>query len=130
MTGVISGTSNSTCITTTGEVGTSISANYLTIGEERIRISNSSGYITPGFNSFNLNTSNMISQIKVAVFTVKRSEETQNVTSTQLLKEMWVEVKPNADLKLVVASKLSKEDLQGADLSDLDIRVLQTMNFS
>lgn len=77
-----------------------------------------------------LNTpNNMTNQVNVAIFKVTRSEDNQKVISTQFLKQMWVELKPNADLKLVVASKLSKEDLQGADLSELDIRELMTVSF-
>lgn len=96
-------------------------------------------YITSSGNSYYGNilsysestviNQNNMQQVKVGVFKVTRSEETQKVIGTQLLKEMWVEVKPNTDLKLVVASKLTKEDLQGADLSELDIRELTTVSF-
>lgn len=83
-----------------------------------------------GTSNTYLNTPNkMTNQVNVAIFKVTRSEDSQKVISTQFLKQMWVELKPNADLKLVVASKLSKEDLQGADLSELDIRELMTVDF-
>lgn len=112
-----------------------------------MRISPSGGYITSGTatdldtfcttNSSPINTTvttiyntqHNVQQVKVGVFKVTRSEETQKVTGTQFLKEMWVEVKPNVDVKLTVASKLTKEDLQGADLSELDIRELTTVTF-
>jgi hypothetical protein len=76
-----------------------------------------------------LNNQNIMKQVKVGVFKVTRSEQTQKINSTQLLKEMWVEVKSNIDMKLLVASKLTKEDLQGTDLSELDIRELMTITF-
>jgi len=124
MTGTLSGTSNSTCISTT-------------VGEERMRIGIAPGYISPGtispsqtfninYNSSNLNNSNMISQVKVAVFKVKRSEETNQVISSEFLQEMWVEVKPNTNLNLLVAAKL---DLKELDPETLVIRELQTCTF-
>jgi hypothetical protein len=106
---------------------------------ERIRINSSGGYvITPNVNTTPYSRAdihtpvkyqNTMQQVKVGVFKVTRSGETQKIISTQFLKEMWVELKPNADLKLVVASKLTNEDLQGADLSELDIRELTTVTF-
>jgi len=123
MTGTLSGTNNSTYISTT-------------IGEEKICISdnsvytfkepNSNPYITVSSSSFNLNNSNMISQVKVAVFKVKRSEETNQVISSEFLQEMWVEVKPNTNLNLLVAAKL---DLKELDPETLVIRELQTCTF-
>lgn len=88
------------------------------------------GYTVHNQSNTYLNTpNNMTNQVNVAIFKVTRSEDSQKVISTQFLKQMWVELKRNADLKLVVASKLSKEDLQGADLSELDIRELMTVSF-
>jgi hypothetical protein len=124
MTETLSGICNSSSISTT-------------VGQERILISNSGYtgtgllspsqkfYVTDSINA-NLNNSNMISQVKVAVFKVKRSEETDQIVSTKFLQEMWVEVKPNTNLNLLVAAKL---DLKELDPETLVVRELLTCTF-
>jgi hypothetical protein len=55
-----------------------------------------------------INLSNMVKQVKVAVFTVERNDKNQ-VTSSTFVKELWVEVKNGASLELSVAKQLDKD---------------------
>jgi hypothetical protein len=55
-----------------------------------------------------INLSNMVKQVKVAVFTVERNDKNQ-VTSSTFVKELWVEVKNGASLDLAVAKELDKD---------------------
>lgn len=54
------------------------------------------------------NSNNMNRQVKVAVFTVERNKDNK-VTSSKLVKELWVEVKNGASLELSVAKELDKD---------------------
>ena len=54
------------------------------------------------------NSSNMVKQVKVAVFTVERNDK-NIVTSSTFVKELWVEVKLGASLELSVAKQLDKD---------------------
>lgn len=54
------------------------------------------------------NSNNMNKQVKVAVFTVERNEKNQ-VISSKLVKELWVEVKNGVSLELSVAKQLDKD---------------------
>jgi hypothetical protein len=124
MTETLSGICNSTYISTTVDQEHILINNSGYTGTGLLRPSQSF-YVTDSINT-NLNNSNMISQVKVAVFKVKRSEETNQVISSEFLQEMWVEVKPNTNLTLLVAAKL---DLKELDLETLVIRELQACTF-
>ena len=50
----------------------------------------------------------MNKQVKVAVFTVERNEDSK-VTSSKFEKELWVEIKNGASLELSVAKQLDKD---------------------
>ena len=53
-------------------------------------------------------SNNMVRQVRVAVFTVKRNKENK-IVSAEFTKELWVEVKNGASLELSVAKELEKD---------------------
>lgn len=84
---------------------------YSTVNINQISISNNSYYME--------NNSTQPQQVQVAVFEIERDNKLQ-VTSTKHIDTFWVEQKPKADLKLVVAKKLAKD-------VDLDKIVIKEM---
>jgi len=64
-------------------------------------------------------------QVQVAVFTITRDEDTNEINSTKFLKELWIEQKNGTSIDLLVAKQLG---------SDFDpeltiIKVLSTVSF-
>ena len=56
------------------------------------------------------NSNNMTSrQVKVAVFTITRDVDTNEITSTKFVKELWVEKKNGASIDLIVAKQLDAD---------------------
>jgi hypothetical protein len=56
------------------------------------------------------NSNNMTSkQIKVAVFTITRDVDTNEITSTKFVKELWVEKKNGTSIDLIVAKQLDAD---------------------
>lgn len=78
-----------------------------------------------------LNYSNQIQnnmtpkQVHVAVFTIKRDKDTNEINSTTFLKELWVEQKNGTSIDLLVAKKLDKD----FDPETTIIKVLSTVSF-
>jgi hypothetical protein len=76
--------------------------------------------------TFNLNSNNMKStQVKVAVFTITRDKDTNEINSTKFLKELWVEQKNGASIDLIVAKQLDKD----FDPETTVIKTLNTISF-
>ena len=104
--------------TTLGYSGTSITT-----------ITDSSGLTLQGNST--LNYSNQIQnnmtpkQVHVAVFTIKRDKDTNEINSTTFLKELWVEQKNGTSIDLLVAKKLDKD----FDPETTIIKVLSTVSF-
>ena len=48
-------------------------------------------------------------QVKVAVFTITRDVDTNEINSTKFVKELWVEQKNGASIDLIVAKQLDKD---------------------
>jgi hypothetical protein len=48
-------------------------------------------------------------QVKVAVFTIHRDPDTNEINSTKFVKELWVEKKNGTSLDLIVAKHLDKD---------------------
>jgi hypothetical protein len=48
-------------------------------------------------------------QVKVAVFTIKRDKDTNEIISTKFVKELWIERKNGTSLDLLVAKQLDKD---------------------
>jgi hypothetical protein len=78
-----------------------------------------------------LNYSNQIQnnmtpkQVHVAVFTIKRDKDTNEINSTTFVKELWVEQKNGTSIDLLVAKKLDKD----FDPETTIIKVLSTVSF-
>lgn len=96
--------------TTYTDYNTYSSPNYLT----------SIGNLT--ISSYNQNT---IMQNKVAVFKVTRNDDNE-ITSTEFIKEMWVQTKNSQSVEFEVARD---KDLAKYKAEDLSIRVIYTVTF-
>ena len=86
----------------------------------------SPNYLTSNGNlkisSYNQNT---IMQNKVAVFKVTRNDDNE-ITSTEFIKEMWVQTKNSQSVEFEVARD---KDLAKYKAEDLSIRVIYTVTF-
>ena len=94
---ITSGTIDGTFIATTtpGITGTYIDTS---LGSPSTRL------IIPTLNE-NMNTK----QVKVAVFTITRDVDTNEINSTKFVKELWVEQKNGASIDLIVAKQLDAD---------------------
>ena len=125
-------------ITTGGYSGTSITTNG-TVGmgcsnpSERLTVSGTT--ITPGLtlqgnSTINYSTNqfqnNMTPrQVNVAVFTITRDADTNEINGTKFVKQLWVEQKNGASIDLIVAKELDKD----FDPETTVIKVLTTVSF-
>lgn len=64
-------------------------------------------------------------QIHVAVFTITRDADTNEINSTKFLKELWVEQKNGTSIDLIVAKQLGND----FDPELTIIKVLSTVSF-
>ena len=64
-------------------------------------------------------------QVHVAVFTITRDSDTNEINSTKFLKELWVEQKNGTSIDLIVAKHLDKD----FDPETTIIKVLTTVSF-
>jgi len=64
-------------------------------------------------------------QVHVAVFTITRDSDTNEINSTKFVKELWVEQKNGASIDLIVAKHLDKD----FDPETTIIKVLSTVSF-
>jgi len=115
-----------------------------TIGTVSSRTTTAEGYpgtsintIADGYSGLTLqgnstlNYSNQIQnnmtpkQVHVAVFTIKRDKDTNEINSTTFVKELWVEQKNGTSIDLLVAKKLDKD----FDPENTIIKVLSTVSF-
>jgi hypothetical protein len=64
-------------------------------------------------------------QVHVAVFTIKRDKDTNEINSTKFVKELWVEQKNGTSIDLLVAKQLDKD----FDPETTIIKVLSTVSF-
>jgi hypothetical protein len=108
-----------TTLTNTGYSGTSITT-----------ATDSSGIILQGNSTINYSTnqyqSNMTpKQVKVAVFTIYRDPDTNEITSTTFVKELWIERKNGTSLDLLVAKQLDKD----FDPENTVVREIYTVSF-
>lgn len=84
------------------------------------------GNSTIRYSSLNLTENNMRpTQVKVAVFTITRDEDTNEINSSTFLKEFWVEQKNGVSIDLIVAKQLDKD----FDPEFTIIKVLSTVSF-
>jgi hypothetical protein len=116
-----------TSITTNGTVGMGCSN-----PSERLTVSGTTinpGLTLQGNSTINYSISNSINmaprQVQVAVFTITRDEDTNEINSTTFVKELWVEQKNGTSIDLIVAKKLDKD----FDPEFTIIKVLSTVSF-
>jgi hypothetical protein len=64
-------------------------------------------------------------QVHVAVFTITRDEDTNEINSTKFVKELWIEQKNGTSIDLLVAKQLDKD----FDPETTIIKVLSTLIF-
>lgn len=64
-------------------------------------------------------------QVKVAVFTITRDEDTNEINSTKFVKELWVERKNGTSLDLLVAKQLDTD----FDPETTVVREIYTVSF-
>ena len=64
-------------------------------------------------------------QVHVAVFTITRDSDTNEINSTKFLKELWVQQKNGTSIDLLVAKHLDKD----FDPETTIIKVLSTVSF-
>jgi len=64
-------------------------------------------------------------QVQVAVFTITRDSDTNEINSTKFVKELWVEQKNGASIDLIVAKHLDKD----FDPETTVIKILSTVSF-
>ncbi len=84
------------------------------------------GNSTINYSSLTVSSNNMRpTQVKVAVFTITRDVDTNEINSTKFLKELWVEQKNGASIDLIVAKHLDKD----FDPETTVIKVLSTVSF-
>ena len=87
-------------------------------------LSNGSGYTS--ISTAISNSNNMRpTQAKVAVFTITRDSDTNEINSTKFVKELWVEQKNGTSIDLLVAKQLDKD----FDPETTIIKVLSTVSF-
>jgi hypothetical protein len=88
-----------------------------------------SGLTLSGNSTINYSISNSINmaprQVQVAVFTITRDADTNEINSTTFVKELWVEQKNGTSIDLIVAKKLDKD----FDPEFTIIKVLSTVSF-
>ena len=116
-TGITTGTS-----TINGYSGTTISGNSTTHinGTVGMGCTNPSSILTVS------NSNNMTPrQVKVAVFTITRDSDTNEINSTTFVKELWVEKKNGTSLDLIVAKHLDKD----FDPETTIVREIYTVSF-
>lgn len=87
-------------------------------------ISNGSDYIYNSISTAITHLNNMNRQVKVAVFTVERNEDSK-VTSSKLYGEFWVEVKNGSSLDLAVAKQIK----ENYDPSNTIIKEIYSVTF-
>ena len=117
-----------TSITTNGTVGMGCSN-----PSERLTVSGTnfnSGLTLQGNSTINYSTNqfqnNMTPrQVNVAVFTITRDADTNEINGTKFVKQLWVEQKNGASIDLIVAKELDKD----FDPETTVIKVLTTVSF-
>lgn len=130
-------TNNPCNLTSTGTIngysGTSITTNG-TVGMGCInpstRLEVTPGLTLQGNSTINYSTSQIQNnmtprQVNVAVFTITRDADTNEINGTKFVKQLWVEQKNGASIDLIVAKELDKD----FDPETTVIKVLTTISF-
>jgi hypothetical protein len=84
-------------------IGTTVSSGTTFLGSTDTFLGLRGTNITP----ITITTEDMtLKQVKVAVFTITRDVDTNEINSTKFVKELWVERKNGASIDLIVAKQL------------------------
>ena len=108
--------------------GTSISSNPYTNSFPTLEINSSGITLAPNATlNYTTNTQKNMTpkQVHVAVFTITRDVDTNEINSTKFLKEFWVEQKNGTSIDLLAAKQLGND----FDPELTIIKVLATMSF-
>ena len=112
--------------TTTGATGTQGTTIYISDGG--ILTGNTSNNYSYNWAPIagKLNSNKMTpNQVQVAVFTITRDEDTNEINSTKFVKELWIEQKNGTSIDLLVAKQLGND----FDPELTIINVLRTVSF-
>ena len=105
---------------TSGYSGTPSSITTTTSGDGITLLANASIHYAP------IQTNKMTpKQVNVAVFTITRDEDTNEINSTKFLKELWIEQKNGTSIDLLVAKQLGND----FDPELTIIKILSTVSF-
>jgi hypothetical protein len=93
-------------------------------------ITDGSGLTLQGNSTINYSTNQFQSkmtpkQVNVAVFTITRDVDTNEINSTKFLKELWIEQKNGTSIDLLVAKQLGND----FDPELTIIKILSTVSF-
>jgi len=100
--------------------GTPSSITTTTAGDGITLLANASIHYAP------IHTNKMTpKQVNVAVFTITRDVDTNEINSTKFLKELWIEQKNGTSIDLLVAKQLGND----FDPETTVIKVLSTVSF-
>ncbi len=93
-------------------------------------ITDGSGLTLQGNSTINYSTNQYQNtmtpkQVKVAVFTIKRDKDTNEIKSTKFVKELWIERKNGTSLDLLVAKQLDAD----FDPETTIVREIYTVSF-
>jgi hypothetical protein len=100
--------------------GTPSSATTTTAGDGITLLANASIHYAP------IHTNKMTpKQVNVAVFTITRDVDTNEINSTKFLKQLWIEQKNGTSIDLLVAKQLGND----FDPETTIIKVLSTVSF-
>jgi len=116
------GTTSGTYSGTPGTVysGTPSSITTTTAGDGITLLANASIHYAP------IHTNKMTpKQVNVAVFTITRDVDTNEINSTKFLKQLWIEQKNGTSIDLLVAKQLGND----FDPETTVIKVLSTVSF-
>jgi hypothetical protein len=101
------GTGTTTGTTTLGYSGTSISNGITFLGptDTFLGLTGTNLITIPSISTENMT----LNQVKVAVFTITRDVDTNEITSTKFVKELWVEKKNGTSIDLIIAKQLDAD---------------------
>jgi hypothetical protein len=115
------GTSTSTSLCT----GTSTNSNTYIGGHTLMDNLTISGNSSINYSTNQYQNNMTPKQVKVAVFTIKRDKDTNEIKSTKFVKELWIERKNGTSLDLLVAKQLDTD----FDPENTVVREIYTVSF-
>jgi hypothetical protein len=84
-----------------------------------------SGNATINYSTNQFQNNMTLKQVNVAVFTITRDKDTNEINSTKFLKELWIEQKNGTSIDLLVAKQLGND----FDPELTIIKILSTVSF-